>query len=70
MDEGVTFIDPAQTYIGARATIGSDTVIYPGTHLVGRVTVGSDCRVGVYRFIRQRRAGGFPDENRPLLPPS
>lgn len=45
-NNGVTLIDPAQTYIESDVTIGSDTVIYPGTMLRGRTTVGSDCVVG------------------------
>ena len=31
MQNGVTIIDPLNTYIGADVEIGSDTVIYPGT---------------------------------------
>ena len=44
--EGVTIIDPASTYIDAGVTIGSDTVIYPGTVLRGRTQIGSDCAIG------------------------
>jgi len=41
---GVEFIDIRQTYIlGDDVSIGSGTVIYPGTILEGRVTIGSDC---------------------------
>ena len=31
MRNGVTIIDPLNTYIGADVEIGSDTVIYPGS---------------------------------------
>ena len=31
MRNGVTLIDPLNTYIGADVEIGSDMVIYPGT---------------------------------------
>ena len=31
MQNGVTIIDPATTYIGADVEIGADTVILPGT---------------------------------------
>ena len=31
MRNGVTIIDPDNTYIGADVEIGQDTVIYPGT---------------------------------------
>ena len=57
MDEGVTFIDPAQTYLGSEVKIGSDTVIYPGTHLVGRVTVGEGCRIGPFAYVEDSILG-------------
>lgn len=43
---GVTLIDPAQTYIEADVAIGADTVIYPGTMLRGKTAIGADCRIG------------------------
>lgn len=43
---GVTVIDPSSTYIGADVTIGSDTVLYPGTVITGRTTIGEDCKIG------------------------
>jgi bifunctional UDP-N-acetylglucosamine pyrophosphorylase/glucosamine-1-phosphate N-acetyltransferase len=46
MRNGVTIIDPASTYIGADVTIGQDTVIYPGTHLRGKTSIGADCVIG------------------------
>ena len=46
MLDGVTLVDPAYTYIDACVTIGQDSVIYPGTHLQGRTTIGDDCRIG------------------------
>lgn len=46
MDEGVTFIDPTNTYVDAGVTIGMDTVVYPGTHLQGNTVIGEDCKIG------------------------
>jgi bifunctional UDP-N-acetylglucosamine pyrophosphorylase/glucosamine-1-phosphate N-acetyltransferase len=46
MLNGVTIIDPNQTYISADAVIGSDTVIYPGTLIYGHSTIGEDCQIG------------------------
>lgn len=46
MLNGVTVIDPASTYIGAEVTIGADTVLYPGTVLSGKTTIGEDCVLG------------------------
>nr|WP_183604201.1 bifunctional UDP-N-acetylglucosamine diphosphorylase/glucosamine-1-phosphate N-acetyltransferase GlmU [Paenibacillus phyllosphaerae] len=43
---GVTIIDPANTYIEADVTIGSDTVIYPGSILRGSTDIGEDCIIG------------------------
>ncbi|MEJ8302992.1 bifunctional UDP-N-acetylglucosamine diphosphorylase/glucosamine-1-phosphate N-acetyltransferase GlmU [Saccharibacillus sacchari] len=43
---GVTVIDPSSTYIGADVTIGSDTVLYPGTVITGQTTIGEDCKIG------------------------
>ena len=37
MTEGVTIVDPRNTYIDGRATIGRDTVIYPFTVITGAV---------------------------------
>ena len=35
MVNGVTIIDPSNTYISADAVIGSDTVLHPGTVIEG-----------------------------------
>ena len=36
MKNGVTIIDPSTTYIGADVEIGADTVILPGTMIIGK----------------------------------
>ena len=46
MREGVTVVDPATTWIDADVTIGRDTVVRPGTQLLGATTVGADAVVG------------------------
>jgi bifunctional UDP-N-acetylglucosamine pyrophosphorylase / glucosamine-1-phosphate N-acetyltransferase len=43
---GVTIIDPATTWIDVDVTIGRDTVIHPGTQLLGHTQVGAHCIVG------------------------
>jgi bifunctional UDP-N-acetylglucosamine pyrophosphorylase/glucosamine-1-phosphate N-acetyltransferase len=43
---GVTLIDANNTYIEANVTIGADTIIYPGSVLRGRTSIGSDCVIG------------------------
>jgi bifunctional UDP-N-acetylglucosamine pyrophosphorylase/glucosamine-1-phosphate N-acetyltransferase len=52
MDDGVTIVDPDNTWIDARAKIGQDTVIEPFTYIHGEVTIGKGCRVGPFAFLR------------------
>lgn len=52
MEEGVTIIDPATTYIGLDVQIGQDTVVLPNTHLEGVTSIGEDCRIGPNSIIR------------------
>lgn len=52
MTEGVSIVDPGNTYIDGRATIGRDTVIYPFTVLSGEVKVGARCKVGPFAHLR------------------
>ncbi|USS87890.1 bifunctional UDP-N-acetylglucosamine diphosphorylase/glucosamine-1-phosphate N-acetyltransferase GlmU [Fructilactobacillus hinvesii] len=46
MNNGVTIIDPASTYIDADIEIGPDTIIEPGVQLQGKTKIGSDCVIG------------------------
>lgn len=46
MDEGVTIVDPATTWVGPDVTVGRDTVLLPMTMLWGATTVGEECVVG------------------------
>lgn len=50
MDEGVTLINPQEIYIDAQAQVGTDTVIYPNTYLMGNTKIGKNCVIesGVY----------------------
>jgi bifunctional UDP-N-acetylglucosamine pyrophosphorylase/glucosamine-1-phosphate N-acetyltransferase len=43
---GVTIVDPASTWIDVDVTVGRDTVIQPGTQLLGATTVGGRCIIG------------------------
>lgn len=45
MLNGVTIIDPENTYIGKEVVIGADTIIYPGSTIFGRTVIGEDCLV-------------------------
>ncbi len=57
MDEGVTIIDPATTYIDLDVVLGQDTVIFPNTHLEGATRIGEDCRIGPNSIIRSSVVG-------------
>lgn len=43
LENGVTIIDPNNTYIGVDVVIGQDTIIYPGNVIEGKTTIGTDC---------------------------
>ena len=43
MSEGVTLIDPENTYIEDGVIIGQDTIIYPGALLEKSTVIGEDC---------------------------
>ena len=43
---GVTITDPATTWIDVDVEIGPDTVIAPGTQLLGVTSIGSGCTIG------------------------
>ena len=46
MDEGVTVMDPASTFIEKSVKISPDTTIYPYTWLQGETVIGEDCEIG------------------------
>lgn len=57
MADGVTLIDPATTWIDADAEIGQDTVLWPGTHVLGATRIGRDCCIGPAAILRDARLG-------------
>ena len=46
MQAGVTLKDPATAYIDVNAVPGPDSVIYPGTHILGNTRIGRECHIG------------------------
>lgn len=54
---GVTIVDPDNTYIDADVIIGPDTVIYPGTLLRGRTVIGADCTIGPAAHLQDVQVG-------------
>lgn len=51
MRNGVTIVDPLNTYIGPDVTVGSDTTLHPGTILSGSTEIGSNCIIGPHSEI-------------------
>ncbi len=43
---GVTMLDPRQTFIDVTVQLGRDVTLYPGTILQGRTVVGHGCEIG------------------------
>jgi bifunctional UDP-N-acetylglucosamine pyrophosphorylase/glucosamine-1-phosphate N-acetyltransferase len=52
LDAGVTIVDPRNTQIDARATIGRDTIIEPFTVIEGPVTIGERCKIGPFAHVK------------------
>lgn len=46
MNEGVTFIDPENTYIDQDVKIGKDTIVYPNCIIQGSTEIKEDCIIG------------------------
>ena len=46
MLDGVTLIEPENTYIEDEVKIGRDTVVYPGAIIQGDTEIGEDCVIG------------------------
>jgi bifunctional UDP-N-acetylglucosamine pyrophosphorylase/glucosamine-1-phosphate N-acetyltransferase len=57
MVNGVTLIDPENTYIDAGVAIGADSVIWPGTTLSGATVIGEGCVIGPNTDIADSRIG-------------
>ncbi|MBB2991033.1 bifunctional UDP-N-acetylglucosamine pyrophosphorylase/glucosamine-1-phosphate N-acetyltransferase [Mycolicibacterium iranicum] len=43
---GVTIVDPGTTWIDVDVTLGRDTVVRPGTQLLGATSIGAHCEIG------------------------
>ena len=56
-EQGVTVIDPTNTYIDPRCSVGEGTVILPGTILRGSTVIGKNCEIGPNAMIRDCTVG-------------
>ncbi|RLT39233.1 MAG: UDP-N-acetylglucosamine diphosphorylase/glucosamine-1-phosphate N-acetyltransferase [Chloroflexi bacterium] len=57
MRDGVTLMDPETIYVDAGATIAADTVLLPGTHVIGATSIGAGCRIGPNAVLRDMTIG-------------
>lgn len=57
MRQGVTIIDPTNTYIGKEVIIEFDTIIHPNTFLRGKTTIGANCVIGPNTEIADTKIG-------------
>lgn len=53
MDQGVTIVDPRNTYVELNVEIGTDTIVQPFTAITGRVKIGKNCRIGPFVHLSQ-----------------
>lgn len=51
MRNGVTLINPEDTYIDINVKIGADTIVEPGVLLKGNTVIGEDCFIGAHSEI-------------------
>ena len=57
MLNGVTIEDPSHTYIGPDVTIGQDTIIAPGTTILGTSVIGVDTKIGPNVYLKNMKIG-------------
>mgnify|MGYP001943984782 CR=1 FL=1 len=61
MRNGVTIIDPEQTYIGADVVIESDVVIEPGSKIIGQSIIKSNAVIGLNCEIENSYIGEYTE---------
>lgn len=57
LQQGVTIVDPATTWIDAKVRIGADTILFPFTMLEGDTIVGERCRIGPFSHLCNASVG-------------
>lgn len=57
MNNGVTLIDPATTYVDFEVEIGQDTIIYPNTYIEGATKIGENCTIGPNSRLQNMTVG-------------
>jgi bifunctional UDP-N-acetylglucosamine pyrophosphorylase/glucosamine-1-phosphate N-acetyltransferase len=57
MDQGVTLVDPASTWIDADVEIGRETVVEPGVRITGPTRIGEGCHIKPHCVIESSSIG-------------
>ncbi|MFN2274325.1 MAG: bifunctional UDP-N-acetylglucosamine diphosphorylase/glucosamine-1-phosphate N-acetyltransferase GlmU [Anaerolineales bacterium] len=57
MEQGVTMMDPDSTYVEGSVRLEPDSVLMPNTHLIGKTTIGTGCKIGPNTIIRDSIIG-------------
>lgn len=57
MENGVTIINPENTYIEAEVKIGRDSIIYPGVFLKGKTVIGEGCVIRENTVVEDSQIG-------------
>lgn len=57
MENGVTIINPENTYIEAEVKIGRDSIIYPGVFLKGKTVIGEECVIRENTVVEDSQIG-------------
>ena len=52
MENGVTIVDPTNTWISQDTQIDKDTIIYPSTYIEGTNKIGKNCKIGPFAHLR------------------
>jgi len=51
MNEGVTIVDPDNTWIESDVTVGANTIVYPFSMIGAGATIGEACRIGPFARV-------------------
>ena len=57
MVDGITIINPENTYIESGVKIGRDSIVYPGTIITGNTVIGEECIIGENCRIENSKIG-------------
>lgn len=54
-EKGVTILLPDTVYIEPQVEVGQDTIIYPNTAISGNTTIGSDCVLEPFVYLKDKK---------------